>query len=163
MKNKTKRHIIMLKLQMLTAFGKNNKKADTLRKAGIFRSYGCGGYWHPTVIPTHSDLISIGNNVVVAADVKFFEHDLTNIMLNESEQYGEFNYYKAPITVGNNVMIGGNAIILYNVNIGNNVIVAAGSVVTQDVPDNVVVGGNPARVICTLDEFVAKRKALDNY
>lgn len=50
------------------------------------------------------------------------------------------------------------SIILYNTKIGSNVVVAAGSVVTKDVPDNTVVGGNPARFICSIEQFIEKRK-----
>ncbi|KAJ2850262.1 hypothetical protein J3B02_003692 [Coemansia erecta] len=52
-----------------------------------------------------------------------------------------------PVKVGNSVWIGGHAVILPGVTIGDNVTVGAGSVVTKDVPDNVVVAGNPARII----------------
>ncbi|PVU96094.1 hypothetical protein BB560_005828 [Smittium megazygosporum] len=52
-----------------------------------------------------------------------------------------------PITIGNNVWVGGGAIILPGVNIGDGAVIAAGAVVTKDVPPNVVVGGNPAKFI----------------
>ena len=55
-----------------------------------------------------------------------------------------------PITIGNNVWIGGGAIILPGVTVGENSVVGAGSVVTKDVPANVVAVGNPARVIRSL-------------
>lgn len=51
------------------------------------------------------------------------------------------------ITIGDNVWIGGNSVICPGVNIGNNVVVAAGAVVSKDIPDNVMVGGNPAKII----------------
>lgn len=44
------------------------------------------------------------------------------------------------------------------VTIGNNVLVAAGSVVTKSIPDNVVVGGNPAKILCTIDEYIEKNE-----
>ena len=52
-----------------------------------------------------------------------------------------------PITVGNNVWFGGNVVVLPGVTIGNNVTIGAGSVVTKDIPDNVVAVGNPCKVI----------------
>ena len=52
-----------------------------------------------------------------------------------------------------------NATILKGVSIGNNVIIGANSLVNHDVPDNCVVGGNPAKVICSLEEYYRKRVA----
>ncbi len=59
-----------------------------------------------------------------------------------------------PVTIGNDVWIGGNVTILPGVTIGNNVIVAAGAVVTKDVPDNCLVGGVPARPLRDLENDV---------
>lgn len=59
-----------------------------------------------------------------------------------------------PVTIGNDVWIGGNATILPGVTIGNNVVVAAGAVVTKDVPDNCVVGGVPAKVIKEIENDI---------
>ena len=59
--------------------------------------------------------------------------------------------YAEPISIGNDVWIGGNVTILPGVNIGNNVVVAAGSVVTKDIPDNSLVAGVPARIIRELE------------
>ena len=55
--------------------------------------------------------------------------------------------YALPIHVGDSVWFGGNVTVVPGVTIGSNVVVGAGSVVTKDIPDNVVVAGNPARVI----------------
>ena len=57
-----------------------------------------------------------------------------------------------PVTIGNDVWIGGNATILPGVTIGNNVVVAAGAVVTKDVPGNCVVAGIPARKIRDIED-----------
>ena len=59
-----------------------------------------------------------------------------------------------PVTIGNDVWIGGNCTILPGVTIGNNVIVAAGAVVTKDVPDNCVVGGVPAKKIKDIENDI---------
>ena len=65
-----------------------------------------------------------------------------------------------PVTVGDNVMIGANAVIIEGVRVGDNAVVAAGAVVTQDVPDNAVVAGVPARVIKMKDEKTNAKTAL---
>ena len=58
------------------------------------------------------------------------------------------------VTIGNHVYIGTNALIMPGVTIGDNALVAAGSVVTKSVPAGVVVGGNPAKILCTIDEYI---------
>lgn len=55
-----------------------------------------------------------------------------------------------PVIIGDNVWIGGDATILPGVTIGDNVVIGAGSVVTKDIPSNVVIAGNPAKIIKTL-------------
>ena len=59
-----------------------------------------------------------------------------------------------PVTIGNNVWMGGNCTVLPGVKIGNNAVIAAGAVVTKDVPDNCVVGGVPAKVIKKLEDDI---------
>ncbi|WP_245864828.1 DapH/DapD/GlmU-related protein [Terribacillus aidingensis] len=55
--------------------------------------------------------------------------------------------YAIPITIGNDVWIGGSCVILAGVKVGDNSVVAAGSVVTKDVPANTIVAGSPAKII----------------
>ena len=91
--------------------------------------------------------LAIGNDVMMAPNVSIFtqNHETENI-------YRPMRLQTAPkkkVTIGNDVWIGANAIILPGVNIGNGAIIAAGSVVTKDVPDLSVVGGNPAKIIKT--------------
>ena len=108
-----------MNLWILTLLGKHTKKADVIKKANLFKSYG-GGYWHPCWIPTQPELISIGNNVTIAADVRFYEHDMVRLMFDDDPNYiGPYiKYYTGPITIEDNVVIGARAIILYNVTIG---------------------------------------------
>lgn len=70
-----------------------------------------------------------------------------------------------PIHVGDDVWIGGNSVILPGITIGNNSVVGAGSVVTKDVPEDVVVAGNPAKVIKNITEQEKEkwRMMRDNY
>ena len=63
------------------------------------------------------------------------------------EQRNKGLEFAKPITVGNNVWFGGNVTVLAGVTIGNGVVIGAGSVVTKDVPDNVIIVGNPAKIV----------------
>ena len=87
--------------------------------------------------------IRIGDNCMLAPGVHIYTatHPIDAVERNSGRELGK------PVTIGNNVWIGGRAIINPGVTIGNNVVVASGAVVTKDVPDQVVVGGNPARII----------------
>lgn len=73
--------------------------------------------------------------------------------------YGDILGSSGKVKIGDNVFIGMNAIILKGVHIGNNVIIGAGSIVNKNVPDNCVVAGNPAKVICDLETYYQKRKS----
>jgi maltose O-acetyltransferase len=87
--------------------------------------------------------IQIGDNCMLGPGVHIYTatHPIHPERRNSGLEYG------MPVEIGNNVWIGGGAIINPGVSIGNNVVIASFSVVTRDVPDNVVVGGNPARII----------------
>ncbi len=101
-----------------------------------------------------SNLIIFGDRVIVAPDTKFYcgEHALDAAKRFGVREDGSryLITYTEPITVGNDVWIGGNVTVIAGVHIGNNVIVAAGAVVVKDVPDNSIVGGVPAKVIKSL-------------
>lgn len=101
--------------------------------------------------PTHCFLIEIGNNVTFSIKVTLLAHDASTKMLIGYTKIGK-------IKIGDNVFIGANATVLPNVTIGNNSIIGANSVVTKDVPDNVVVAGNPAKIICDVDSYRNKNE-----
>ena len=65
-------------------------------------------------------------------------------------------YRTEEVKIWDNVFIGANAVIFAGVNIGNNFIIGAGAGATYDVPEEVVVLGNPAKIICTVKEFIEK-------
>ncbi len=91
--------------------------------------------------------VRFGDNCMLGPGVQIYTatHPLDPTERNSGKEYAK------PITFGNNVWIGGSAVITPGVTVGDNVVIAAGSVVTKDVPDNVVVGGNPARIIKNID------------
>lgn len=104
-----------------------------------------------SVIDTNTAcLVEIGDHVIIT-NATVLAHDASTKLF--------LDYTKiAKTIIGNNVFIGFGSIILPGVTIGNNVIVGAGSIVREDVPDNSVVLGNPARVICTTDEYIEKNR-----
>ena len=89
--------------------------------------------------------IYFGNNCEVNMNCTFLDDNIIRI-----GEDGSFEFCKtqtAPIIIGNNVWIGGGAIIMPGVTIGNNVVIGAGSIVTKDIPDNVIAYGNPCKVV----------------
>ena len=99
--------------------------------------------------------VTIGNNVFIAPNVGLYTagHPLD---VRRRNQYFE---YAKPITIGDNVWIGGGVQVMPGVTIGACSVVAGGSVVVKDVPAGVVVAGNPARVIRTLDATQTSEQA----
>lgn len=141
--------------ELFNHVGKNlviNGKISVLY--GNHLTFGDDDFINDNVRFQDSNLITLGDRVIVAPDVKFYcgEH-----AIDAQQRWGSYENGKKylisftePISVGNDVWIGGNATIIGGVHIGNNVIVAAGAVVNRDVPDNTVVGGVPAKKIKSL-------------
>lgn len=101
--------------------------------------------------PSHCWLIEIGDNVTMAPRVHILCHDASTKTF--------LNYTKiGRVTIGDNVFIGADTVVLPGVTIGNNVIIGANSTVTHDIPDGMVAAGSPARVICSLEEYLKKEQ-----
>ena len=102
-------------------------------------------------------MISIGNNVNITLGVHILTHDYSWSVIKNIK--GECLGGVGKVEIGNNVFIGVGSIILMNTHIGNNVIIGAGSIVSGIIPDNSVVAGSPARVICGLSDYIVKRES----
>lgn len=101
--------------------------------------------------PSHCWLIEIGDNVTMAPRVHILCHDASTKQFLGYTKIGR-------VTIGNNVFIGAESVVLPGVTIGDNVVIGANSTVTHDIPENSVAVGSPASVICSLDEYLAKEK-----
>lgn len=92
--------------------------------------------------------VTIGDNAQIAPNVSIYTagHPIHPDSRNSGYEYG------IEVTIGDNVWLGGNAVIMPGVHIGNNVVIGAGSVVTKDIPDNVIAVGNPCRIVRAITE-----------
>lgn len=90
-----------------------------------------------------------GDNVFIGPNCGFYsvEHPIAIKERNHGLEYGK------PIKIGNSVWIGGNSTILSGIAIGDNVTIGAGSVVTKNIPSNVVALGNPCEVVKKIDKI----------
>ena len=116
-------------------YGKNIEVGNN-----FFANYNC------TILDVGK--VIIGNNVQFAPNVSLYTagHPIHPDSRNSGYEYG------IGITIGNNVWLGGNVVVNPGVNIGNNVVIGSGSVVTKDIPDNVIAVGNPCKVIREITE-----------
>lgn len=102
-------------------------------------------------------LITIGKHVTVSSNVQFINHDGGTFVFRDKKGYKDIIKF-GKIKIGNNCFIGARSIIMPGINIEDNVVIAAGSVVTKSIPKNSVVGGNPAKYICSVQEYIDKCK-----
>ena len=102
--------------------------------------------------PSHLWHIVFGNDVTLAPRVQVLAHDAST-----KRHLGRTRIGK--VVIGDRVFVGTSTIILPGVIIGSDVIIGAGSIVTEDIPSGVVAAGNPARVLCSLTEFLERRSA----
>ena len=136
-----------------------------LKEKKIFGAIGDNCNIMSRTVPLYAKLIKLGNNVRIASNVTFVTHDVTHVMLNANQTLkGErFKERIGCIEIKDNVFVGSGSTILYGVRIGSNVIVGAGSLVNRDVPSNSVIGGVPARVISSFEDYLEKRRTEETY
>jgi maltose O-acetyltransferase len=125
---------------------------DELRRRGA--SIGSGVWFGNDVTIDYgfASLVSVGDDCTVSDRVILLAHDASTKR--------HIGYTRvAPVSIGRRVFLGAGAIVLPGVTIGDDAIVGAGSVVRGDVAPGTVVAGNPARVIRTTEEYVARHRA----
>lgn len=132
----------------------NNKEiiSDHFRKMGMKIGKRCNICCN--IATTQPFLIEMGDNVTIAGDVLLLTHDnsISKPLPHTTDLFGK-------IVIGNNVFIGTRSLIMPGVYLADNVIVAAGSVVTKSFHmGGAIIGGNPAKIIGTVDKFVEKNR-----
>jgi acetyltransferase-like isoleucine patch superfamily enzyme len=141
-------------------FMSGDKRAAYLKKKNIFAEFGENVRYASNTLPAEPYLVKIHNNVRIASNAHLITHDIIDGMLEKMPEYGNnagLQFHMGTIEIFDNCMIGSHAIVLPDIKIGPNAIVAAGAVVTKDVPEGVIVGGNPAKVIGSFYAYADKR------
>jgi acetyltransferase-like isoleucine patch superfamily enzyme len=131
-----------------------------LRQIGIKVGAGTRFYGHVKIDETIPPLVEIGANCVLTDGVKILIHDYVYSVLYHIHGRIRDVFPALKTTIGNNVYVGENTVILKGVTIGDNSVIGACSVVTRSVPANSVAVGNPCRVIMGIDGYYEKSKSL---
>lgn len=152
--------------QLTRLFNETTEEQQTYRKTllkEMFKATGEDIYIEPPFRCDYGTNTTIGNNFYANFDCVFL--DVAPIVIGENVMFGPKVNLLTPghpidavirnsglefgkkITIGDNVWIGGNAVVNPGVTIGNNTIIGSGSVVTKDIPDNVIAAGNPCKII----------------
>lgn len=129
-----------------------------LKRCGIKIGDNCY-VWSPNhtfIDVQRPETLIIGNNCKITQGVTILSHDYSISVAKQ--KYGEHIGTADVTTIGDNVFIGINTIILMGSKIGNNCIIGAGSVVCGSFPDDSVIAGNPAKVVSTLEDYYEKHK-----
>lgn len=132
----------------------NDIKIDEWRKAGIKIGDNCY-FCSDLPVGRDSSLLEFGDNVLTSVGVLFLMHDAAPTTISN----GKGTDYLGRIKVGNRCFIGARAIIMPGVTLADDTVVGAGSVVTHSINEpGYVICGNPAKIICTVQEYLEKNK-----
>lgn len=139
-------NLVMVNSAKYSTLGKNNRCKFVVSADASLMIGNNVGMSNTTIVATKS--ITIGNNIMIGGGVTIVDSDFHSLNSLHWHTYAdEKNMISLPVVIKDNVFIGMDSIILKGVTIGNNVIIAAGSVVSKDLPNNQIWGGNPARFI----------------
>lgn len=129
-----------------------------LKKQGVKIGHHCHIYSpnHTIIDCQRPHTLFIGDYCKITQGVTILSHDYSMSVVKR--KYHEHIGDMGITIIGNNVFIGMNTIILMGSEIGNNCIIGAGSIVSGKYPSDSVIAGNPARVICTIDDYYIKKK-----
>lgn len=128
-------------------------KGITIGENCVFRSPGS-----TRIDIMRPSLVVIGDNVDMNKNFTIMAHDFSHRVF--LQLYGEFLSSSGAVTIGNNIYFGTDVTVLKGVTIGDNCIIGAGSVVSRNIPPNSVAAGVPCRVICSIEDYYAKRQKL---
>ncbi len=131
-------------------------KAEYFRKQGAQIGHGCSII--PNSLGDEPYLVKIGDHVTIAGGVQFMTHDGGVWVIRK--EFPDVHVF-GRIIIGDNCVIGQNAMLFPNIKIGSNSIIGAGSVVISDIPDNSIAIGIPARVFGSVDKY--REKCLEKW
>ena len=140
----------------ISAVYNENTIAAHFRNQGAQVGQGCRFYTR--ILGDEPYLVRIGDHVTVAAGVTFVTHD--GAAWSGRQEIPDLQVF-GPIIIGNNCVIGQNAILFPNIRIGDNCIIGAGSVVISDIPSNTMVMGVPARQFGSIEVY--KNKCIERW
>ncbi|WP_295654513.1 acyltransferase [uncultured Mucilaginibacter sp.] len=136
----------MVNKDIFATLGKNNRCKIVIAPGATLKLGNNVGMSNTTIVASTS--VTIGNNILFGGGVMIVDTDFHSQNPKHWHTPNDLmNMNKSAVVIKDDVFIGMNSIVLKGVNIGSNVIIAAGSVVSKDIPDNQIWGGNPARFI----------------
>ena len=140
-------------IEKISGGGAEEAQHQYLLSKGMKEGKSCHIYSYNGIDGGLPWLITIGDDVTISSGVRILTHDASTNVVGCGTKLGR-------VDIGNNVFIGCGSIVLCNTKIGDNVVVGAGSVVAHDLESDAVYAGNPARKICTIDEYREKYETL---
>ena len=111
---------------------------------------------HARIDIKHARFLSIGDNVLITQGVVILEHDYSYAVV--ANVYSELLKKQKKTIIGNNVFLGMNSVVLMGAEIGDNTVIGAGSIVSGKLEGDSVYAGNPAKKICSLEEYYHRLK-----